>query len=679
MVSDVNPKHLRWQKAFAAQQRAVWWCAGGKFAIWRSSMYFSALRKSLEALEEKRFYDVALFFLSVEGYKELSIVDGTGDGGRDVVCSRSDLRIQLSVRKDWQKKINEEAKTSKLAGKRYFIYVTNRHIREALKTEFFAKDYKEKGEVEVSICDLNRISTSLSRPGVIQKAYEMLGMVVGAKISATPKEIAISNVLLFSNEAKELRENVIESHVKAYIFGTKGVEESALVDQVTGALPGSDIRQHVEAAIRRLKGSGALTQSGNALTLQASQEELMQAAMEEYRQATVSDVMTLSAKYHLQQSEAEQIIRLTLEIVARDRTLEGGGLQEEELLDFIANKLPQRKHVEIFKDLASLTTPRVSQYGGTINHIFSTNTFDIYRTLGRNSNVVMVLDSSVAMPMIFDLAFGSAQSRYGIAASALCDLCKEHSIRMVVPRVYLNEMASHGLKALEYLETYDALAGEAKAALKGSGNAYISHYSYISDRKRDDGSVISLATFLGYFGLKANAKLSAVENHIETVLDSFGIDILAIKALDLEIRKQIADRREGDFPLLIDHDAMVCTLLKNETDAGYVLTTWDHILMDAVEGLSRVFADTPARVLDFLSMAAGSQYESEHSFSLLTSLTYCDEKKAQALATKIEQIHSAEQAFEFKQYIDQVRDRNGPHWVLTETAADDFLSSRAHK
>ena len=63
-------------------------------------MYFAALKRAIQALEEKRFYDIALMYLSACGYKELSIVDGTGDGGRDLICSRKDLRIQLSVRKD---------------------------------------------------------------------------------------------------------------------------------------------------------------------------------------------------------------------------------------------------------------------------------------------------------------------------------------------------------------------------------------------------------------------------------------------------------------------------------------------------------------------------------------------------------------------------------------------------
>ena len=91
-------------------------------------MYFSALRKLIGSAEEVRFYDVAILYLGAQRYRDLSIVDGSGDGGRDVTCSRSDLRIQLSVRRDWENKINEEAAKTAAAGVKHLIYVTNRAI-----------------------------------------------------------------------------------------------------------------------------------------------------------------------------------------------------------------------------------------------------------------------------------------------------------------------------------------------------------------------------------------------------------------------------------------------------------------------------------------------------------------------------------------------------------------------
>lgn len=636
-------------------------------------MYFSALRKSIQSLEEKKFYDIAITFLNCEGYKEISIVDGSGDGGRDVVCSRQDLRIQLSVRKDWAQKINDEAALTKKEGKRHIIYITNRPIRESEKAEFLASKYKLKGEIDLTIIDLNRISTALSHPGVIQRAYAQLGMIVDKKVSASPKEIAISNLLLFSTEAKDLRENVIESNLKAFLFKSPKIDEAGLIGAVVDLLPGVDIEANVRTAFSRLLSRGEILKKNGELSLHQVQIDFMTAAEEEYNQSTILEKEQLQKEYNISPEDTQKLIQIVLEISARDKQLDGDGLQEIELADFISNKELGRRKAALYSDLSKLAVARVKQYGKAVDHIFSTNTFDIYRTLGKNSDIVMILDSSVAMPLMFGLSFGSAKSRYGIAAAVLNDLCKEHNIKVMVPRCYLNEMASHGMKAVEFMDTYNALAEDAKDVLKNAKNAYLSHYSHIRDLKNASGSDLTISEFLGYFGLRRGVKLSNIENHIETVLDGFGIGILASGSRDPEIYEQISLRKSHEAQIIIEHDATVCTLLKNDTNTGYVFATWDRVMIDTVEGLSRVFADTPARVTDFLSMASGAQMESEQSFDLLTSLIYCDEKSAAALARKIEQINSAETAHEFKKVVDAAREKNGVDWQLDDKTVSDFF------
>ena len=98
------------------------------------------------------------------------------------------------------------------------------------------------------------------------------------------------------------------------------------------------------------------------------------------------------------------------------------------------------------------------------------------------------------------------------------------------------------------------------------------------------------------------------------------------------------------------------------------------MIIDVVEGLTRIFADTPARVVDFLSMAGGAQYENEQSFNMLTSLLYIDEKKAALLANKIEQIKSTEEAYKLKSFIDDARQQIGDATFSVENSIEEFFS-----
>jgi hypothetical protein len=636
-------------------------------------MYLPALKTAIQHLEEKHFYGVALMYLTQLGYRELSVVDGPGDGGRDVTCSREDLRIQLSVRKDWERKINEEASNTANAGFHHLIFVTNRIINPQAEQTFLQSKYNQKGNVDISIHDLRRISTALSQPGVIRQAYEMLGMAVPLTITATPKEIALSTVLLFSQEAKELRDEVLQASVRAQLLKDVGISEIALVQKVVQAMPGVNVERAAKAALTRLRTAGRVL--GNSIELRLSQAEqaTMEAAETEFLVAVDADVNSLIALTGLSSEDTRKLLALALELLVRNREFDGSGPAEEALRNFMAEHGLSRSRVKIYEALAGTSSARLKQYGATIDQIFSTNSFDIYRALGQRTDISMVLDSSVAMPVIFGLEFGAAKSRYGIAALALRDACKAHNIRLVVPRCYLNEMASHGRKALEWLEVFKTLPEEARTSLRASGNAYLSHYTHISEIMRESGDELSLETFLKHFGIVAGYSIERMENKISSILEQHDITIIPDGRFDQDIRNRIVEEKPFEFRVLVEHDAIVCTMLKNDTKQGFIFATWDKVIIDIVEDIARVLADTPARVIDFLSMAAGQSFESEQSFELLSTLLHSDEKIAQKLAEKVEKIRSVEQAYKFRAFIDEARLRGGSTWTLKPEDVAPFL------
>ncbi|PGH56277.1 hypothetical protein CRT60_15105 [Azospirillum palustre] len=612
-------------------------------------------------------------YLEQRGYQDLSIVDGSGDGGRDVVCSREDLRIQLSVRKDWETKINDEAFKTLSSGKHHLIFVTNRSIGPDAEQHFLSTNYNQKGRVDLTIADLRRISTALARPGVIRRSYEMLGMSVPLELHADPKDIAISTVLMFSQEARELHNEVIEANLRAQLLKRPDISEPELIRHLSDSIPGVNIERAARSALSRLRIAGRVQQVANRFRLSDVELEIMQAAETEFLAARRADVKALVELTGLESDAAGELLDIALELLVRGRDFDGQGPIEAALSNFIAAHGLSRKRSGVFEVLAASATARLRQYGATVDQIFSANSFDIYRALGRRTDLSLVLDASVAMPVLFGLAFGEAKSRFGMAAMALKRACDAHGIKMVVPRPYLNEMAAHGLSALDRLDVYNALPDEARGPLRASENAYISHYTHIAEHLRRKGDDLSLKDFLRYFGISSGKSLGSVENKIQTVLDNHNIKILPNAYYDKDIWDLIQKQKMFQVKLLIDHDASVVTMLKNEDMKGFILDTWDKVMIDLVEELARVYADTPARVIDFLSMAAGEEFETDQSYELMATLLHIDERAAAPLAQKIDKIRSVTQAYKLDEFVREARESKGATWTLSPQDVAPFI------
>ncbi len=615
-------------------------------------------------------------YLEQLGYRELRISDGPGDGGRDVTCSRDDLQIQLSVRKDWDKKINEEADGARQRNRRHLIYVTNRFISPDAEQEFREGKYTQKGEVDLTIADLRRISTTLARPGVIRRAYEMLGMGIPNELTATPKEIAISTILLFSNEAHELRNEVIEANLRAQLLHSPSLSETELIGKVAAAIPGVNVERSARSALSRLRAAGRIQGGAANVRLSPTEVVLMQTAETEFLAARELDIKTLIDEFGINKIQASQLLDLALELLVRGRDLDGAGPVEESLKGFIATHQLTRKREAVYEALSRTTSARVRGYGQTVDQIFSTNSFDIYRALGRKTDLSMILDASVAMPVLFGLSFGAAKSRYGVAALALKNACEAHSIQMVVPRAYLNEMAAHGSGALEKLEIYNALPPEARTSLRASENAYLSHYTHVAESLSSKGDNLTMKDFLKFFGITPGRSLGSIENRLQTLLEQYGIKIIANGRYDQDVRNRIYEKKLKDPKIVVDHDAIVATMLKNDDQRGFVLATWDSIMVELVEELARVYADTPVRVIDFLSMAVGQSFESDQSYQVLATLLHVDERVTQRLAKKVEQINTVEQAYRLDRFVQEARLREGDGWKLRPKDVDPFIDSQ---
>lgn len=212
------------------------------------------------------------------------------------------------------------------------------------------------------------------------------------------------------------------------------------------------------------------------------------------------------------------------------------------------------------------------------------------------------------------------------------------------------------------------------SALFHDGPFWVSVCTHVSGLCQLCFALLLIEEFLAYFGIVDGAALSSIEQRIEQLLSSLDIDISHTPRSAPEIRNQVAQAKPGASTFVIDHDASVGTLLMQASEEGFIFATWDVALTKLVERVARVYADTPSRIVDFLSMARGVSYESEQTVSLLDSLIYCDERKAEALAMRLDNIKTAETAFELQRYTDAIRKSSAKGGATSVDLVEEFFA-----
>lgn len=469
-------------------------------------------------------------------------------------------------------------------------------------------------------------------------------------------------MLLFVFEADDLRNSVLEANVRATLLDNpEGISEEILIDRVSETLPGANVARLVAASVSRLRGTGAVTGPASRVMLAPGDVEILTAARTNFNQLLKNDIEAVKAVSGLNQPLSIKLITMARNLVFSGKDFEGRSDAQEQFRNFMAqNRLVDKKR-DIYECLAQALTIKQYQFGTTVDQIFSTNTFDIYRALGGKTDLTLLLDSNVALPLILALEFPHEESRYGEAVIALNEVSRAHQIKMMTPTVYVNEMAGHGRKALELLEIYPELPEEAKFALRNSRNAFLSHFSYVKDNVELD-----LVQFLSHFGISAGASVRKIENRILSILESHGIETGMSEWYDGRIRDEIESQKPSQIRVLVNHDAAVVTNLINESKKGYIVATWDIVMIDVVQDLARVYVDNPARVNDFLSVIEGGGGVAHKSEDLLFTLLHMDEGPAIRLAEKIEQIDTVDGAYKLKVLVDAARKRKGAQRLSEE-------------
>ncbi|WP_444459858.1 hypothetical protein [Rhodobacter capsulatus] len=574
------------------------------------------------------------------------------------------------------KKIRDEVKKTRDAGKHHFVYVTSQLISPSAEQNFRKKYSAELGGVLITIHDANKIASALTISDNWKRAYQVFGLSpLGGKMDATLNEVAISTLMVFGSETAEIREKLVEAAVKFEIRKRNPACEADIVLTVGESLYAKGGERAVKSAISRLRSSGQVFGPEADLKLEVGEAEKTILAIEELQTSRQLDVRSLSGAASIDESLAGRVFELALPLISDAKYFDAVDARGEDFVSFLAENEIHGKRDLIYRVLSEGATAQRFRFSSVVNRVLETNTLDLFKSLGQRADISVVLDTSVALPMLFGLEFKDAKSRYGIAAAGLRALCENHSFSMVVPQEYLNEMASHGRLALKPSEFYHDLPDQARTSLRASDNAYLSHYTHIFPPTTHGQPEISFSEFLEHFGIKEGRPARKIEVRIREILESHGVSVMKALPPSDVAKSDLKRLKPWEIEVLIDHDAAVCNFLNSDSERGYLLATWDRSLVRFFEGTYRVFVGHPGTIIDILSVAQGIDYGVNQDFELLSYFMHIEDEKLRRLAEKVSKIRDQKQAFRLRKFIDDIDNGSPEKRNFTAENMDIFLAT----
>lgn len=593
-----------------------------------AKLNFSYLQTLIEGAHYTLFYDIALHYLCSRGYKNPEIRDGKNDKGTDVTVEGSSANIQLSVRKDWKAKVNEEA--ARYAQGDHFIYITSRRVPKGDEEDFIAgSEYKKKGLVTFEIVDSQKLASLLVRTDRAKLVCELLGAPWQSG-NFTIKESATASLLLFSAESKNIRTEYVKWLVRSSLMNAP-CSKDELISKILSAqgLPDSAHAQ-ISGTIDKLVQAGDIVrQKDHLLTLSESSKNHIVSARSNF------NGVLLSLNDHVRQlvnnidnQDADAIAQLAIErasLLSKERKSQYAidDFPQTARIDAILKKygiVDIVKIEEFYRDLSSHRSFQIYGMSNVVDDVLKLNKSDLFASLMAKGQINFYLDASVAIPMILSLLYRKGSGRYSFVGAAIYGELNRLRLPLFIPDVYIEEIAAHAHLALDAFNEDKQIAGVSADGLQNSRNAFVSHFS----RFTNESTLAAFHKFLSDFDIRAGvAKERNINNAkvmITNILAGYGINpFKTVQLGNIEIQDFLKSVRNNVDPILINHDARVIrTIRELPPEQKNVVCSWDSGLRQYSQENSGVFeCFAPPVIMDVLNFIHDDYSEDRPNFNVL--------------------------------------------------------------
>lgn len=582
------------------------------------------------------FKDVALAALRVHYGRPVVLTDGTGDDGVDawIQFSTGDVPVQFhaGTSEPWYDKLTGDIKgsaTIRTHSSRRLFFVCAQTPKPEAQQAKLAKIEKDYG-LQVTLIDARGIASVAHEREVLAALSRTVGAVLGAPPERRPNAAQEARLAfaLFHEKGGDFRAEVLRSVLAACLHhATEPVPVEALLDQAIATVGGA---RALRRAFRQELDS--LTQDGSAtldargvcatpsflsrteaaldlqrLAAQRLREDCVRALekrvhSEEARTALVGEVFddlgALVQESLVASLSATSTDALTRRLNALERRVDdalkpSGGTAAEALraLLEVAAASPHGRSLAAAELFIQMTTH---------DHEHLAN------VLTAQPRAEVWLDASVALPVLCGrldrVAGGWATSEIAVE---LHGALTERAMKVVVPNVYVEEMAAHLLQAAR---SYAAVIGQDED-LGRSENFYVAHFHSVARQRSEPATPARFLEFLEGVGLPAHWKdadrsdadfLSVrrkIERSVENHLRRYGIGLRRLKSSEAVPLPGEPARTET----VLRHDRLIVRDLEGlaDSDEGAVLCSEDRWFIEVLTARNLV-AMHPSAFLDLL-------------------------------------------------------------------------------
>lgn len=603
-------------------------------------MQIDNLSAIIESMTVPQFRTLCLEYLKLLGYSEASLTDGPYDGTKDykLLTSRDmqSISIAMSITPNWKKKLTDDIDNMKRKNVNLsnVFYFSSQRIPEGS----FLKYQEEKATSEnifVIKYDSQTIASDFVKKNKIDKILKIANIDIkpefnGHSRQLVNKNIAISSLLLFSDDANELRKSFFETIIKTQILNSSiALSREDLIQSIIETYSFNLAQApYISSHFDRLLQLKKIFVRNKLFYIEENEGNKLKGIESQFNvefNSIKNRVIDLLKESNLNFSKSEMddlfnnIEDFILGLASNSTGFSEHRVDEKGSYQYIRKLIEQKYNKEdgailidkLLEEVSKSSFAKKIASTEMILDLFNVDSEDLLNIFRARTSLSIYLDTSVIIPLLCSLLWGEFNTRFSYSANTIYTLFRKHNFKMYVMDKHLEEVASHLIKAAQISKIVDVIDEPLL-----SQNAFITHYSLLRKNKN-----ITFSEYIETFDISLNKIPSEEEsNHkfketrnilqssIQEILKTYEIltiDNYILNSSDQEVQNLVHIRsRKAD--ILLEHDAATIKYLSSamSVDNNNVLCTWDRSLIE-YKSIHKIpfHILSPIALIDLLSMA----------------------------------------------------------------------------